>query len=155
MSVVVTGVAGFIGSHLATRLLAQAEDVIGLDCLTDYYDVSLKRANLDGLLGHPRFQFERLDLAQDELPAHIGDASCVYHLAAQPGVRKSWGGAFDTYVRNNIVATQRLLEAMRESQRPDGLRLIVLRVRRSRAIPDARGLDAATDLSVWRVEAVL
>ena len=68
MSVVVTGVAGFIGSHLAARLLAQGEDVIGIDCLTDYYDVSLKRANLDGLLGHPRFRFERLDLAQDELP---------------------------------------------------------------------------------------
>ena len=65
MSVVVTGVAGFIGSHLATRLLAQAEDVIGLDCMTDYYDISLKRANLDGLLGHPRFRFEDLDLAQD------------------------------------------------------------------------------------------
>jgi nucleoside-diphosphate-sugar epimerase len=112
---VVTGVAGFIGSHLATRLLAQAEDVIGLDCMTDYYDISLKRANLDGLLGHPRFRFEDLDLAQDELPAHLGDATCVYHLAAQPGVRKSWGGAFGTYVRNNIIATQRLLEAMRES----------------------------------------
>jgi UDP-glucuronate 4-epimerase len=115
VSVVVTGVAGFIGSHLATRLLAQAEDVIGLDCMTDYYDISLKRANLDGLLGHPRFRFEDLDLAQDELPAHLGDATCVYHLAAQPGVRKSWGGAFGAYVRNNIIATQRLLEAMRES----------------------------------------
>jgi UDP-glucuronate 4-epimerase len=116
VSVVVTGVAGFIGSHLATRLLAQAEDVIGLDCLTDYYDVSLKRANLEALLGHPRFRFERLDLAHDELPTDIADASCVYHLAAQPGVRKSWGGAFATYVRNNIVATQRLLEAIRESR---------------------------------------
>jgi UDP-glucuronate 4-epimerase len=116
MSVVITGVAGFIGSHLATRVLAEDEDVIGLDCMTDYYDVSLKRANLDGLLGHPRFRFERLDLAQDELPTHLRAASCVYHLAAQPGVRKSWGGEFATYVRNNIVATQRLLEAMRESR---------------------------------------
>jgi nucleoside-diphosphate-sugar epimerase len=115
VSVVVTGVAGFIGSHLATRLLAQAEDVIGLDCMTDYYDVSLKRTNLDGLLGHPGFRFEHVDLAQDELPPRLGEASCVYHLAAQPGVRKSWGGAFGSYVRNNIVATQRLLEAMRGS----------------------------------------
>jgi nucleoside-diphosphate-sugar epimerase len=116
VSVLVTGVAGFIGSQLATRLLAQAEDVIGLDCMTDYYDVSLKQANLDGLLGHPRFRFVRLDLAQDELPTDLREASCVYHLAAQPGVRKSWGGAFGTYVRNNIIATQRLLEAMRESR---------------------------------------
>ena len=115
MSVVVTGVAGFIGSHLAARLLAQGEDVIGIDCLTDYYDVSLKRSNLEGLLDHPRFRFERVDLAQDELRPLLGDASCVYHLAGQPGVRKSWGDAFGSYVRNNIVATQRLLEAMRGS----------------------------------------
>lgn len=116
MSVVVTGVAGFIGSHLAARLLAQAEDVVGMDCLTDYYDVSLKGSNLRTLLGHHRFQFERVDLAQDDLRPLVADASCVYHLAAQPGVRNSWGDAFGSYVRNNIVATQRLLEALRGSK---------------------------------------
>jgi nucleoside-diphosphate-sugar epimerase len=116
MSVVVTGVAGFIGSHLAARLLEQAEEVVGVDCLTDYYDVSLKQSNLDGLLGHDRFRFERVDLAQDELRRLLAGVSCVYHLAAQPGVRKSWGDAFGSYVRNNIVATQRLLEAMRGSE---------------------------------------
>jgi UDP-glucuronate 4-epimerase len=116
MSVVVTGVAGFIGSHLAAHLLVQGEDVVGLDCLTEYYDVSLKHSNLRGLVDHPRFRFEHVDLAQDELRPLVADASCVYHLAAQPGVRNSWGDAFGSYVRNNIVATQRLLEAMRGSR---------------------------------------
>ena len=112
MSVVVTGAAGFIGSHLAARLLELGEDVVGIDCLTDYYDVSLKGSNLRSLLDHPRFRFERVDLAEDELRSFLADASRVYHLAAQPGVRNSWGDEFGSYVRNNIVATQRLLEAM-------------------------------------------
>jgi len=115
MSVLITGVAGFIGSHLAARVLAEGEEVVGIDCLTDYYDVALKRSNLDALLGHDRFRFEPLDLAQDELRPLVARASRVYHLAGQPGVRNSWGAAFDSYVRNNIVATQRLLEAMRGS----------------------------------------
>ncbi len=115
MSVVITGVAGFIGSHLAARLLEQGHDVIGIDCLTDYYDVSRKRSNLDGLLGNERFRFELIDLAQDELRPLLVGASTVYHLAGQPGVRNSWGAEFDSYVRNNIVATQRLLEATRGS----------------------------------------
>jgi nucleoside-diphosphate-sugar epimerase len=115
MTVVVTGVAGFIGSHLAARLLEQGDDVVGIDCLTDYYDVSLKRSNLESLLGHRRFRFELTDLAHDELRPVLADSTCVYHLAGQPGVRKSWGDAFGSYVRNNIVATQRLLEAMRGS----------------------------------------
>lgn len=120
MSVVVTGVAGFIGSHLAARLVEGTEDVVGIDCFSDYYAPSLKEANLRPLLSHPRFRFERMDLAQDELQTIIAGASCVYHLAGQPGVRDSWGAAFGSYVRNNIIATQRLLEAMRGS----GARLV-------------------------------
>jgi nucleoside-diphosphate-sugar epimerase len=116
MSVVVTGAAGFIGSHLAARLLDQEEDVVGIDCLTDYYGVGLKRSNLRSLLDHHRFRFAQVDLAVDELRPLLADASRVYHLAGQPGVRNSWGEAFEGYVRNNIVATQRLLEAMRGSK---------------------------------------
>lgn len=115
VSDVVTGVAGFIGSHLATRLLTEGHDVIGIDCFTDYYDPALKRSRAEQLLGHPRFRLVELDLAAEDAGHLVAAAACVYHLAAQPGVRGSWGPGFAPYVRNNIVATQRLLEAMRDS----------------------------------------
>jgi nucleoside-diphosphate-sugar epimerase len=110
---VVTGVAGFIGSHLAGRLLADGHDVVGIDCFTDYYDPATKRANVATLIPHPRFRLAELDLAEDDVRDQVAGASCVYHLAAQPGVRGSWGPGFAPYVRNNIVATQRLLETIR------------------------------------------
>lgn len=115
MTVVITGVAGFIGSHLAGRLLESGQEVTGLDCLTDYYDVSLKQANLQPLTEHRAFTFAEVDLATADASPFISDASCVYHLAGQPGVRSSWGDGFAGYVRNNVTATQRLLEAMRDS----------------------------------------
>ena len=114
MSVLVTGVAGFVGSHLAARLLKDGEEVIGVDCLTDYYDTRLKRSNLAGLSEYGRFRFELVDLAAADLSLITADVSCVFHLAGQPGVRGSWGTAFSSYVRNNIIATQRLLEAIRD-----------------------------------------
>jgi nucleoside-diphosphate-sugar epimerase len=106
----VTGVAGFIGSHLAQMLLARSYQVVGLDSLTPYYSPSMKRANIAPLLCKKGFAFmERdiLDLEKDGLPP---DLTHIYHLAAQPGVRSSWGISFDTYLRNNVLATQRLLE---------------------------------------------
>jgi UDP-glucuronate 4-epimerase len=115
MSDVVTGVAGFIGSRLAARLLADGNEVIGIDCFTDYYDPARKRANVATLLDQPGFRLVELDLAEADVGDLVAGAACVFHLAAQPGVRGSWGPGFGPYVRNNIVATQRLLEAMRGS----------------------------------------
>ncbi|MCL4465159.1 MAG: NAD-dependent epimerase/dehydratase family protein [Chloroflexi bacterium] len=112
----VTGVAGFIGSHLAERLLAEGYDVLGVDCLRDYYPRSFKERNLAGLLGHPRFAFREADLARDDLTPILGGANLVFHQAAQPGVRASWGREFDTYLNDNIRATQRLLEAAKTAR---------------------------------------
>jgi nucleoside-diphosphate-sugar epimerase len=99
---VVTGAAGFIGSHLGEALLAQGHDVVGLDCFTDYYDVALKEENAGAL------DVQRVDLAADELDFTGADA--VLHLAGQPGMR-SFGTVFPSYLRRNVLATQRVFEA--------------------------------------------
>lgn len=109
MTSIVTGVAGFVGSTLAARLLADGERVIGIDSVTDYYDPELKRANLAPLLTQPRFEFLERDIA-DLTHADVAGARHVYHLAGQPGVRRSWGSEFDAYVQSNVTATQKLLE---------------------------------------------
>lgn len=108
--VLVTGVAGFIGSHLAEALLAGGSEVVGIDCLTDYYDPRLKEANLAGLRAHPRFRFVRADLNEVDLEPVAAGVDTVFHQAAQAGVRASWGREFTTYTRQNVDATQRLLE---------------------------------------------
>jgi nucleoside-diphosphate-sugar epimerase len=115
VTALITGVAGFIGSHLAGRLLDQSEQVIGVDCFTDYYDPARKRGNLEALLNRPGFRFHELDVGVGDLRPVLERVDRVYHLAAQPGVRMSWGESFAPYVRHNIVATQRLLEHLRES----------------------------------------
>ena len=112
--VIVTGAAGFIGSHLCERLLADGHEVIGIDCFTDYYERDLKERNLAAAREHAGFDFREIDLVEADLPPLLDGASVVYHLAGQPGVRPSWGGQFDRYVRDNIVATQRLLEALKD-----------------------------------------
>jgi UDP-glucuronate 4-epimerase len=101
MRYVVTGAAGFIGSHLTEALLAAGHDVVAVDCFTDYYDPALKEENADG------FDVSRLDLAEDELALDGFDG--VFHLAGQPGVR-SFGAVFDDYVRRNLLASQRVFE---------------------------------------------
>jgi UDP-glucose 4-epimerase len=115
MKVVVTGAAGFIGSHLTEKLLAGGDDVVGIDCFTDYYERDRKEKNLEASRGHARFSFEELDLVDADLRPALDGASVVYHLAGQPGVRPSWGSQFDQYVRDNIIATQRLLEFLKGS----------------------------------------
>ncbi len=99
---VVTGAAGFIGSHLAERLIAQGHDVRCIDCFTDYYEPALKRENAAGL------HVLELDLAASDLD--LDGVECVFHLAGQPGTR-SFGPIFAEYLRRNTLATQRLFEA--------------------------------------------
>lgn len=113
VTVVVTGAAGFIGSHLAQRLLRQGATVLGIDCLTSYYDPARKRRNLETLASYPLFTFLQRDLC--ELTAE--DLPCgpllISHQAGQPGVRTSWGTEFAEYLARNVEATQQLLEVIR------------------------------------------
>jgi len=112
----VTGVAGFVGSHLAEALLAQGHEVRGVDCLTPYYDRALKERNLFPLHAEPGFSFGELDLTGGDMTGTLQGVDVVFHLAGQPGVRPSWGREFGDYVRHNIAATQRLLEACVEAR---------------------------------------
>jgi nucleoside-diphosphate-sugar epimerase len=111
--VLVTGVAGFIGSHLAEALIARGHEVVGIDALTDYYNPKLKEANLVGLRRDPRFHFVRGDLNEIDLGQVAEGVGVVFHQAAQAGVRASWGREFTIYTRQNVDATQRLLEFFR------------------------------------------
>jgi len=108
----VTGAAGFIGSTLAEQLVADGADVVGLDCFADYYPRPIKERNLAGLLKGPRFRFVESTIQQADLASVLRDRTHVFHLAAQAGVRKSWGRDFAVYTSNNIEATQVLLEAV-------------------------------------------
>jgi len=111
MKALVTGAAGFIGSTLTERLLADGADVVGIDCFTDYYPRAIKERNLSGPLAHANFRFVESRIQDVDLPALLKDRTHVFHLAAQAGVRKSWGRDFAIYTVNNIEATQSLLEA--------------------------------------------
>jgi nucleoside-diphosphate-sugar epimerase len=105
-------VAGFIGSNLAHELLCRGIDVVGIDAITDYYDPAAKRANL-ARLKHSAFNFVQGDLNLLDLESLIDDSiDVVFHLAGQPGVRKSWGEGFASYTHANVEATQRILEAV-------------------------------------------
>jgi UDP-glucose 4-epimerase len=111
MRALVTGGAGFVGSHLSERLLSQGAEVVAVDCFTDYYAREIKERNIAALRGTPHYQFIEVDLNAADLPALLDGITHVFHLAAQAGVRKSWGRDFQTYTTLNIDATQRLLEA--------------------------------------------
>jgi UDP-glucose 4-epimerase len=111
MRALITGVAGFIGSTLADRLLAGGADVVGVDSFTDYYPRALKERNLLGAKRHANFRLVEARIQDADLPSLLKDRTHVFHLAAQAGVRKSWGRDFAVYTTNNIEATQALLEA--------------------------------------------
>ena len=120
MRYVVTGAAGFIGSHLCEHLLDRGHEVHGLDAFVPYYAPAVKERNLAAARAHPRFRFHRLDLRCDPLDAVVDGAAAVFHLAAMPGLTKSWSD-FDLYESCNVQATQRLLEAVRRRAAPPRL----------------------------------
>lgn len=107
----VTGCAGFIGSTLCERLLDEGCDVVGIDNFTDFYSADLKLSNLAELRERPGFELHELDLACDDFAQQIEGVETIFHLAARAGVRGSFGADFNSYVRDNVVATQRLFEA--------------------------------------------
>jgi len=111
MKALVTGAAGFIGSHLCEHLLDRGVDVVGLDCFTDYYARPIKEANLSHNTGKPGFRFVEARIQDADLAGVLAGATHVFHLAAQAGVRKSWGRDFRVYTEHNVDASQRLLEA--------------------------------------------
>jgi UDP-glucuronate 4-epimerase len=108
---VVTGCAGFIGSHLTDKLLGEGHEVIGVDAFTDYYPRKLKDANLSVALDFLSFELVEFDLAGGVPAGLLEGVDGIFHLAAQPGVRGSWGQSFDVYTRDNLLATQRVFEA--------------------------------------------
>jgi UDP-glucose 4-epimerase len=112
MKALVTGAAGFIGSTLSERLVADGAEVVGLDCFTDYYPRPMKERNLATLRSGPRFTFVESTIQHADLKGILAGCTHVFHLAAQAGVRKSWGRDFAVYTINNIEATQVLLEAV-------------------------------------------
>ena len=114
---IVTGAAGFIGSHLVERLLKEGHTVTGVDCFIPYYDRSIKDRNLSAFSGHERFRFVERDLRKDDVKDVLDGADAVFHLAAMPGLMKSWDD-FPLYSTCNLEATQRLLDAARDTMLP-------------------------------------
>ena len=115
MRALITGCAGFIGSHLSESLLADGHEVLGIDCFNDNYGRPQKMRNLEQSRDWDDFEFVPIDLARGELFDLVAECEVVFHLAAEPGVRQSWGSRFETYVRNNVLATQHVLEAARRA----------------------------------------
>ena len=137
MNILVTGAAGFIGSHLAVRLAEEGHRVLGVDSFNGYYDATIKRANA-GEVEAAGAEVRALDLAEDALEEVVRGVELVFHAAAQPGISAST--SFETYLRNNVVATQRLLKAARRS---DSLGLFV-----NISTSSVYGADASGDESV-------
>lgn len=125
MKYVVTGAAGFIGSSICDRLLADGHDVVGIDCFVDYYPKDAKLRNLAGALDNRNFSFYEDNLLDLDLEAIFRGSDAVFHQAAQAGVRSSWGDEFSIYTDNNILASQRLLEACRSDSVASTLKKVV------------------------------
>jgi UDP-glucuronate 4-epimerase len=113
----VTGCAGFIGSHLTESLLADGYDVVGVDCFNDNYARAEKEANLARARDHDGFRLIAADLVALDTRRLLDGCDVVFHLAGEPGVRTSWGARFDLFTHHNVIATQRLLEALEAGKR--------------------------------------
>ncbi|HEX2180816.1 MAG TPA: NAD-dependent epimerase/dehydratase family protein [Rubrobacteraceae bacterium] len=111
-TVLVTGAAGFIGSHVVDRLLAEGREVVGVDAFTGYYSRRSKERNLGAALGADGLRFVEGDLLALDLDELVSGVDGIVHLAGEPGVRRSWGGALGRYLERNVVSTERLLEAV-------------------------------------------
>ncbi len=125
MRCVVTGVAGFIGSSLADKILQNGGEVIGIDCFIDYYPKEMKERNLEKARSFDNFTFHDSDLNSLDLAEVCAGVDYIFHQAAQAGVRASWGEQFSIYTDNNILASQRLLEACRSEQVKNSLKKLV------------------------------
>ena len=116
----ITGVAGFIGSHLAERLIKEGFEVIGIDSFENYYPRWIKEKNIENLFKNPKFTFIEANLLSNNLfnssqmLLNLKEIDYIFHQAAQAGVRKSWGDDFQIYINNNILATQKLLELSKD-----------------------------------------
>src|SRR5437016_5437876 len=111
MKCMVTGAAGFIGSHLCEELLRGGHEVTGVDAYIPYYPRAVKERNQGAARDHPHYQFQCLDLRHAPLDALLTEVEVLFHLAAMPGLMQSWTD-FDGYWTCNVQATQRLLEAI-------------------------------------------
>jgi nucleoside-diphosphate-sugar epimerase len=117
MNIVITGVAGFIGSHLCEELLKRGHTVIGVDDMDHTPHRNIKEDNLKNIIGHPQFQWHNADLLKSDLEHLFVDADVVFHLAGLAGVRNSWGLSFNDYLHANVLLTQKILEACKKSSR--------------------------------------
>ena len=115
MKCLVTGAAGFVGSHIAERLVALGNEVVGVDCFLDYYPRAAKERNLRGLADRSAFRLVEQDLSRADLAPLFAGTDWVFHQAAQAGVRASWGRDFEIYAIHNVLVTQRVLEAARDA----------------------------------------
>jgi nucleoside-diphosphate-sugar epimerase len=114
MKCLVTGAAGFVGSHLVERLIREGHEVIGIDCFVAYYPRWIKERNLQGIRCNPQFRLIEANLLDVDLSGLLAEGiECIFHQAAQAGVRASWGKEFADYTSLNILGTQQLLEAAR------------------------------------------
>jgi UDP-glucose 4-epimerase len=113
MRFIVSGCAGFIGSHLCEYLTNLGYKVTGIDSFSDFYPREFKEKNIEGLLKSPLFDFIEKDMLELRLEEIFEEYDAIFHLAAQPGVRTSWGKNFDYYIKDNIILTQRILEALK------------------------------------------